>query len=74
MKTQTDSQLILQYQNGEEHSLSLLINRHKKDLFSFIYYKLMDEDLANEIVIYTTMFSIISLLIIIYVLKTMGCL
>ncbi|MBV6880344.1 sigma-70 family RNA polymerase sigma factor [Epilithonimonas ginsengisoli] len=49
MKTQTDSQLILQYQNGEEHSLSLLINRHKKDLFSFIYYKLMDEDLANDI-------------------------
>ncbi|MCD9854054.1 sigma-70 family RNA polymerase sigma factor [Epilithonimonas sp. JDS] len=49
MKTQTDSQLILQYQNGNEKSLSLLINRHKKDLFSFIYYKLMDEDLANDI-------------------------
>ena len=49
MKTQTDSQLILQYQNGDEKSLSLLINRHKKDLFSFIYYKLMDEDLANDI-------------------------
>ncbi len=49
MKTQTDSQLILQYQNGDEKSLSLLINRHKKDLYSFIYYKLMDEDLANDI-------------------------
>ncbi|WDF47185.1 sigma-70 family RNA polymerase sigma factor [Chryseobacterium sp. KACC 21268] len=49
MKTQTDSQLILKYQNGDENSLSLLINRHKKDLFSFIYYKLMDEDLANDI-------------------------
>ena len=49
MKTQTDSQLILKYQNGDEKSLSLLINRHKKDLFSFIYYKLMDEDLANDI-------------------------
>ena len=49
MKTQTDSQLILKYQNGDERSLSLLINRHKKDLFSFIYYKLMDEDLANDI-------------------------
>ena len=33
-----------------------------------------DEDLANEIVVYTTLFSMISLLIIIYVLKTMGCL
>ena len=49
MKTQTDSQLIFQYQNGDETSLSILIKRHKKDLFSFIYYKLMDEDLANDI-------------------------
>jgi len=49
MKTQTDSQLILLYQNGEEKALSTLINRHKKDLFSFIFYKLMDEDLANDI-------------------------
>jgi len=49
MKTQTDSQLILQYQNANEKSLSLLINRHKKDLFNFIFYKLMDEDLANDI-------------------------
>ena len=49
MKMQTDSLLILQYQGGDEKSLSVLINRHKKDLFSFIYYKLMDEDLANDI-------------------------
>ena len=49
MKTQTDSKLIYQYQNGDEKALSILINRHKKDLFTFIYYKLMDEDLANDI-------------------------
>ncbi len=49
MKTQTDSKLILQYQNGDEKALSTLINRHKKDLFTFIFYKLMDEDLANDI-------------------------
>ena len=49
MKTQTDSKLIFQYQNGDEKALSILINRHKKDLFTFIYYKLMDEDLANDI-------------------------
>ena len=49
MKTQTDSKLIFQYQNGDEKTLSTLINRHKKDLFTFIYYKLMDEDLANDI-------------------------
>ena len=33
-----------------------------------------DYDLANEIVIYTTVFSIFTLLIIIFGLKTMGCL
>ena len=49
MKTQTDSKLIFQYQNGDEKALSTLINRHKKGLFTFIYYKLMDEDLANDI-------------------------
>ena len=49
MKTQTDSQLILLYQNGDEKALSILINRHKKDLYTFIFYKLMDEDLANDI-------------------------
>ena len=49
MKTQTDSKLIFQYQNGDEKALSTLINRHKKDLFTFIYYKLMDEALANDI-------------------------
>lgn len=49
MKMQTDSLLILQYQGGDEKSLSVLINRHKKDLYTFIYYKLMDEDLANDI-------------------------
>ena len=61
MKTQTDSQLILKYQNGDERSLSLLINRHKKDLFSFIYYKLMDEDLANDIFQYTFVKIIVTL-------------
>lgn len=49
MKTYTDSKLILDYQNGNENSLSLLISRHQKDLYSFIYYKLMDEELANDI-------------------------
>lgn len=49
MKTHTDSKLISQYQSGDEKALSTLINRHKKDLFTFIYYKLMDEDLANDI-------------------------
>lgn len=49
MNIQTDSQLIAQYQQGCETSLSQLISRHQKDLFSFIYYKILDQELANDI-------------------------
>lgn len=49
MKTHSDSVLITLYQKGDEKALSTLINRHQKELFTFIYYKLMDEDLANDI-------------------------
>ena len=49
MNTYTDSQLIRAYKKGSEKALSLLIERHQKDLFSFIFYKSMDEDLANDI-------------------------
>lgn len=49
MKTKTDSQLISLYQKGREEALSELIQRHQKELFTFIYYKVLDEDLANDI-------------------------
>jgi len=49
MNTQADSWLIAEYRKGNEKTLPVLIDRHQKDLFSFIFYKLMDEDLANDI-------------------------
>lgn len=49
MKTLTDSLLISRYQKGDENALSVLISRHQKELFSFIFYKLMDEELANDV-------------------------
>ncbi len=49
MKTYTDSELITHYKQGSEQALSILIQRHQKDLYSFIFYKIMDEDLANDI-------------------------
>ena len=48
MKTSTDSQLIVSYQNGNELALQTLISRHQKEIYSFIYYKVMDENLAND--------------------------
>lgn len=49
MKIKSDSQLILDYQKGDETALELLIKRHQTDLFKFIYYKVLDEELANDI-------------------------
>ncbi|WKS95228.1 RNA polymerase sigma factor [Riemerella columbina] len=49
MKFQEDSLLIRQYQSGEEPALARLIEKHQKELFTFIYYKILDEDLANDI-------------------------
>ena len=61
MKTHTDSLLISRYQNGDENALSILISRHQKELFSFIFYKLMDEELANDVFQDTFMKIIVSL-------------
>lgn len=49
MKTINDSHLISLYQNGSEAALADLIKRHEKDLYSFIFFKLMDRDLADDI-------------------------
>lgn len=49
MKNKSDSFLIKEYQNGYEDAFVVLIKRYKRELFTFIYYKVLDEDLANDI-------------------------
>lgn len=49
MNKHSDSQLISHYKNGNEHALSILVERHQKDLFTYIFFKVLDEDLANDI-------------------------
>lgn len=49
MKTTLDSTLITQYQKGNEAALATLIERHQKEIFSFIFYKVLDQDLANDL-------------------------
>lgn len=61
MRTNSDSWLISEYRSGNEKTLPILIERHQKDLFSFIFYKLMDEDLANDIFQDTFMKIIVTL-------------
>ena len=57
----TDSLLIAKYQQGDEDALSELIRRNKKELYSFIFYKIMDEVLANDLFQDTFVKIIISL-------------
>jgi RNA polymerase sigma factor (sigma-70 family) len=45
----SDSTLVNDYINGKEASLSILINRHQQRLFSFIYSKIKDKDLTEDI-------------------------
>ncbi|MFB9121573.1 RNA polymerase sigma factor [Bergeyella porcorum] len=61
MKTKSDSVLISMFQKGNEAALAVLIERHQKELFSYIYYKLMDDDLSNDIFQDTFMKIIITL-------------
>ena len=61
MKTNTDSWLICKFKDGDEKALSILIERHQKEIFTYIFYKLMDETLANDIFQDTFMKIIVTL-------------
>ena len=45
----SDSILVSEYIGGKEASLSVLINRHKQRLYSFIYSKIQDKDLTEDV-------------------------
>jgi RNA polymerase sigma-70 factor (ECF subfamily) len=61
MNKNTDSWLITSFKNGDEKALAVLIERHQKEIFTYIFYKLMDETLANDIFQDTFMKIIITL-------------
>lgn len=61
MVKNTDSWLITSFKNGNEKALAVLIERHQKEIFTFIFYKLMDETLANDIFQDTFMKIIVTL-------------
>jgi len=45
----TDAVLVSNYINGDEHSLSVLIKRHKQKIYSFIYSKVFDRDVTEDV-------------------------
>ena len=44
-----DAVLVKGYINGCEHSLAVLVERHKMKIFNFIYSKVFDRDIAEDI-------------------------
>lgn len=45
----TDASLVQSYLQGNENSLSVLINRHQHRIYSFIYSKVFDKDVAEDV-------------------------
>jgi RNA polymerase sigma-70 factor (ECF subfamily) len=45
----TDAVLVTAYLQGDESSLSTLITRHKQRIYSFIYSKVFDRDVAEDV-------------------------
>ena len=45
----TDAVLVSNYINGQEEALSILIERHKQRIYSFIYSKVFDRDVSEDI-------------------------
>ena len=48
-KESTDAQLVSAYMKGNEQAISVLITRHKQKIYSFIYSKVFDMDVSEDI-------------------------
>ncbi|WP_291098939.1 MULTISPECIES: RNA polymerase sigma factor [unclassified Flavobacterium] len=44
-----DALLVQNYVEGDENALTILINRHQSKIFGFIYSKISDRDISNDI-------------------------
>ncbi len=44
-----DAVLVKAYINGDENALAVLINRHKQKIYSFIYSKVFDRDITEDV-------------------------
>lgn len=45
----TDAVLVSNYIKGDENSLAILIKRHKQKIYSFIYSKVFDRDITEDV-------------------------
>ena len=45
----SDALLVKDYVSGDESALATLINRHESKIYGFIYSKIADRDVSNDI-------------------------
>ena len=45
----SDAILVKSFIDGDENALSILINRHQSKIFGFIYSKILDRDIADDV-------------------------
>ena len=49
LELKNDQELVLLYMNGYEPALSILIKRHKRKVFSYIYLMVKNRDVAEDL-------------------------
>lgn len=49
MKFRKDSELVRSYINGDESSLAVLIDRHQQRIYSFIFSKVYNHDVTEDL-------------------------
>ena len=49
LNQQTDAYLVSEYISGNEKSLETLIYKHKSKIYNFIFSKILDRDIAEDI-------------------------
>lgn len=49
LKRMTDEQLVANYSNGNNSAFDILLERHKQNVFNYIFFIVKDKDLADDI-------------------------
>lgn len=49
LTSKTDEKLVAMYANGSDSAFDILINRHKQSLYNYIFFKVKDSGLAEDI-------------------------
>lgn len=61
MNTMTDEQLVTFYAQGKNQAFDILLNRHKRNIFSYIYFIVRNREMAEDIFQETFMKAIVTI-------------